>query len=203
MALEVNLQTLRWRLRDATAHLHERLDDSLGQLDLTQSVSYIQFLLVHANALPIVASGVAAHGIIFSNMQRLIGALQQDLTMLGVSASWLPASAPAALHLDPLAVGYVIGGSHFGKQVLARRHQKADDPLIATANNFLSSPAARAIWTTAEAQLTDVPGPQPEIDKLISNARHIFEIYLETLAEIRKNDGKYYPQYRQKPSAGT
>lgn len=141
------MDTLRNRLRAATALHHERVDAAFSTFQLSQPSGYRAFLLAHAHVLIPLEETLEHAGIALMiddwAQRRRAQALRADLADLGSAAP------PPTPHEVPLSAGwcwgaaYVIEGSRLGGRVLARRVAEADPsaPL-----RYLGHSSATPLW---------------------------------------------------------
>lgn len=193
MRAHIENMPIRWILRDATAALHAELDEKLGALDLTSHEQYSAFLNVHAVALSQIAVGLVP-GPLASGIDALIRAARQDLGLLGAISAEPPFQSRGLLH--PLGVAYVIGGSHFGKKILRRRHAAARDPRVLAASAFFDETSSEQIWNSAPELLQPVAADQ-SLDGPISSALDVFAVFLAASTQIRTSNGPNNPQFSQ------
>lgn len=170
----------RFRLRDATAASHRRVDAAFSAFDLAQPAGYRDFLAAqHAALQPIEAAltTAGAAGVLADwPARRRAALLVADLADLGVTPSRplepaFSVSGAAAL----LGAIYVLEGSRFGGAVLARRLAPGAPA------RFLGAAANAHAWRALVASLDlHLDGPR-ELQAAVSAARATFDVF-ETAA---------------------
>lgn len=124
--------TVRQRLRDGTASLHERLDARVTEVCLSPRADLGRLLAVHARAFPPVVAGLLAAG-----AARLWPGWDGPARLAALSAEAEPdasragrAGPPSAFGSDAMAWGglYALLGSRLGNRVILRRLGEAGEP---------------------------------------------------------------------------
>jgi len=159
------------RLRAATRTAHDRLDLSLGVLDLGDEADLDRFLSGHRRALSAAAPAVRT---LLPAVDGVIVALDADLAALGTrGAAARPLPAPSA---DALGLAYVISGAHLGNAVLHRRWASSARGRAANAGRFLADRAMRSAWPGIVAAI-EARHSASGFDSLTAGARAGFALY--------------------------
>jgi heme oxygenase len=172
--------SLRFRLRDATAKDHGRLDAVFAPFDLRKPEDYRRFLEINAAALVPLEKALAASGVsqvIPDWPQRSrVEALQSDVARLGGAIE--PSPAIATLDRDEIfGALYVLEGSRLGARVLLPIVLGSDDLRVATTNAYLSHGLDRPLWQSFVAML-ERHGETIEDDSgVIGGASLAFDIF--------------------------
>lgn len=172
------MDTLRNRLRAATAQHHERVDAAFSSFDLGQPSGYRAFLQAHAQVLIPLEAALERAGVDAMledwAQRRRAQALRADLDDLGA------ASPPPALLKTPLSQAwcwgatYVIEGSRLGGRVLARRAAEANPsaPL-----RYLSHSSTKPLWPSFLEQL-ELHATTCDWNDVLAGAHDTFERFL-------------------------
>src|SRR3712207_788351 len=123
--------TMRQRLREGLAPLHERLDARITEACLSPRADLRRLLAVHARAFPPVVAGVHAAG-----ASRLWPGWDGPARLAALSAELGPgapcggASRPESFGNEPMAWGglYALLGSRLGNKVILRRLAEGGEP---------------------------------------------------------------------------
>ncbi len=134
--------TLRSRLRSATAPLHDRLDASMSA-EVTSLPAYGRFLRVQLAARAPIEAWLAANAPAGLAPPPMAALLVDDLVALG--QPWSLASAPFSLakEADVFGAAWVLAGSHLGNRVIL---SKIGDSARRLPTAFLSDPAMALYW---------------------------------------------------------
>lgn len=172
------MDSLRQRLRQFGAPLHQQVDEAFSALALETPEGYRNFLLAHADALFSLEQRLEHNGI-----QRLLAdwparrrspALRADLQALGCpGGTALPALQQAT---DSWCWGavYVLEGSRLGAQVLVRRVQ-TEQPEAPT--RYLSHGNSALLWPSFLQQL-EAAAHQCREDQLRQGVEDAFGLFL-------------------------
>jgi heme oxygenase len=132
---------LRELLRGRTRNAHERLDSSIGALDLSQRTSYERFLRGTASALAPIELALEESGVeaLLPDWprRRRRQALQDDLSLLGSAFQPLPPLRPLE-RSELFGALYVLEGSRLGARIIRKRVTQSADPLVRKASAYLS-----------------------------------------------------------------
>ncbi|WP_375592051.1 biliverdin-producing heme oxygenase [Chitiniphilus eburneus] len=174
--------SLRARLRHATAPYHARVDACFSVFDLGSVEGYRAFLAAHAAALWPLELGLEAAGV--ENLltdwpaRRRRGALARDLVRLGMAPPDDGGVVPLRLADAAECWGalYTLEGSRLGGTVLARRVATA--PVLAGCLDYLSHGAGQALWPgfVAQLELAAARLPWPAICVGACAAFEIFDV---------------------------
>ena len=150
MNRDQNANSLRQRLKRATAANHDALDRRLSSLDLTDPGDYGRFLQVQYAARAGIEVWFARQGQCVIEPPATTGLLTADLAALGITApAWRPFAPPAGS--DPIGVAWALGGSSLGNRALLarlRRGAPSDWPVA-----FLSDTQMPAFWSGVKPHL--------------------------------------------------
>jgi len=179
------METLRNRLRAATAPQHERVDAAFSAYQLDRPDGYRAFLQAHAQVLipleiALEEAGIEAMLDDWPQRSRR-RALLEDLQALG---SEQPLSTQSGAAPSPgwcWGAAYVIEGSRLGGRVLARR--------VAVANpsaplRYLSHSDATPLWPSFLHTL-EQQGPACDWSELLTGAHATFERFLDAARSNR------------------
>jgi len=174
----MSLSNARFSLRDATAPLHERVDQAFAAFDLSDAGDYARFLAAHARALPPLERLVTAEGG-WGGWAPRAEALMADLADIGLKP---PAPLPVEIGPDPAhlwAVQYVLEGAKLGGQVLA---QRVPDGFP---RRYLAAPFQPELWRRFQTELNSAAsaGDEGWLDAAIVGARVAFDLF-ETAARV-------------------
>ncbi|GAB6388889.1 biliverdin-producing heme oxygenase [Stutzerimonas marianensis] len=170
--------SIRLRLRAATAAQHERVDAAFSSYNLEDQAGYRAFLLAHLRVVQPVEvalekSGIAALITDWPARQRR-HALLADLEALGTAG---PLTEPLAIRPTPgwcLGACYVLEGSRLGNRLLARRVAAANPgaPL-----HYLAHSDTTPSWPGFLEQFEQGAKQQPW-DQLLAGARDCFDLFV-------------------------
>jgi len=148
------MTSLRQRLREFGAGLHQEVDDAFSALSLESAEGYCRFLRAHAAALFSLEKTLEQNGIAqFLNdwpQRRRSEALRADLLALGCAPVAPLASRATASAAWCWGAAYVLEGSRLGGQVLARRLQAAQP---GAPMNYLGHATVAGLWPAFLQQL--------------------------------------------------
>lgn len=139
----------RWVLRRETQAQHDRLDQLIGTLDLSEMASLRIFLRSHLVFFQSIKNVDGDRAI-----PNLITCLLADIATFDASPK--PAKVEALVGLDPLAVDYIVSGSRLGNEVLKRRWMKSNDLSVLKANRYFSAEAGINPWQQVCLALSSV-----------------------------------------------
>jgi heme oxygenase len=176
---------LRFRLRDATAADHARLDTLFSSLDLRKSGDYRRFLEVTAAALIPLEEALGASGVNDTvpdwPQRSRTAALRSDLSRLGGSVDPLPpVTTPDRDTI--FGVLYVLEGSRLGARVLLPIVLGSDDLRVATTNAYLSHGLERPLWQSFVATLERHGETIADDDGVIAGATLAFDLFARAAA---------------------
>jgi len=170
----------RLALRNATGPTHERTDAAFSTLDLGVREDYAVFLASHWLAYsalePVFAADLPAE----ARPPVMTGLLAEDLAALDLAP---PDRARPVFRGDALGAAYVVGGSHFGKRVLSRRHAASTDPQVRVAGSYLASPALSEYWPALQ-DAVEKAAPDG-LERLIAGADAGFALFADCLALVQ------------------
>lgn len=174
-------QTVRGRLRAATAEAHARVDRGFSAFDWTSRAGYAAFLRAQAAALlPLeraLDAGGAADGLGIGWAGRRRGAaLLADLAALGAAVPEGERAAPIAAPAAALGTIYVLEGSRLGGSLI-KRSVPTDFPAA-----FLA-PGPEGGWRALLAALERALADEDLLDEAIAAARAAFARF-ERSAEL-------------------
>lgn len=151
----LNMESLLFHLREATAASHEMLDAAFGSLDLSGVEGYKRFLSGHAIGL------ASLHPAFRTFVERDLelecpdypAMLATDLATVGIDVAYLPTITPNA-PLTPNAVGYVIAGSRLGLTSISRNGYWGRDHNLPS--TYMEDTRGLAIWKATAARLKQI-----------------------------------------------
>jgi heme oxygenase len=176
---------LRYRLRDATADAHARLDAQLETFDLRQLSDYRRFLEISAAALLPLEAALVEAGVerVFPDWpsRSRTRALLADLDRTGGVARPLP--APDALDFAGiLGTMYVLEGSRLGARLLLEDVLQSSDAVVAGATAYLGHGAGRPLWQSFVESLERHAASLDEDTRAIAGARRAFGLFEDAVA---------------------
>ena len=146
--------SLRARLRDATAPLHDRLDNAIGALNLADRDQYAQFLRIQLAAREPIERWTERYCPSDLCPPSTAQLLKADLSALGEIAPFVAAAFALPESADPIGLAWALAGSHLGNRVL-RRSLGADLP-----SAFLDDAAMPAFWQEIAPRLEAPPSTE-------------------------------------------
>lgn len=165
----------RFRLKEATAAAHGRVDDAFAGYDLSDGTGYGPFLEAQAASLIPLEAALTAAGADRLVEQwaehRRAPLLEADLAALGIA---LPAPlAPPPISDDAELAGalYVLEGSRLGGAVLARR------VLPDLPGTFLNACQAPGRWTRFAKSLDQLLDTPAKLEPAIATALAVFAMF--------------------------
>ena len=176
--------TLRSRLRAETADDHARLDSAISTADVATRSGFVRFMQTHEAAFRALDSVARS-----PQLHDLADRAARDLQSLGAEAVVLPRIEAA---LDPWAVEYVVQGSRLGTKVLKRRWQESTDPQVRAASAYFDAPSDPAAWRSTCDALDALPAKGAEADRIVADARRIFDIFSDALARAPGAKGLHF-----------
>lgn len=180
------MDSVRQRLKQASAGLHQQVDEAFSDFSLATPDGYRAFLRAHAAALFALEAALERNAIdtLLEDwpQRRRSVALRHDLEALGDEA-------PPALGLPqaPLNTGwcwgacYVLEGSRLGGQLLARRLQQAQPgaPMA-----YLAHAARAGLWQGFLQRLETAAGGCDE-GELRRGVEDAFQLFLDAARQQR------------------
>ena len=174
------MPSLRDRLRADTALSHDCVDRAYSALDLTQPDDLRTFLRTQWLVLSRMSCRPGRHSSVAAALgSRMADALRADLGVLGAT----PVGAGSQRPLHATAVLYMLLGSSLGTQVLRRRWLGTSDPAVAAAGRYLGLAAPQGAWPTLCEELAEHPSQGTEADRIVWDARALFDLHLTVLAD--------------------
>jgi len=173
---------MRFELKRRTTVAHERLDAAVSRLSLADRGAYTVFLQTHQAAYQSLLTVISGRHWMTQILQQGRAELVRDLDVLGASEPDHRVVTIPSLH--PLAVAYVVTGSHFGKKILSRRWAETTDPKVAAAGTFLTSSRLAAGWKELMAELDDVPRTNAMIQTLATDADRVFTLFYDCFCAV-------------------
>ena len=168
---------MRFELKRRTAFAHERLDAAVSRLSLIDRGTYTVFLQTHLAAYQSLLTVIKGRHWMTQILQQGRTELMRDLGVLG--APELDHRMVTIPSLHPLAVAYVITGSHFGKKILSRRWAETTDTKVAAAGSFLTSSRLEAGWKELMTELGGLPRTDAMIQTLATDADRVFTLFCD------------------------
>lgn len=161
-------------MRSMTKGTHDRLDASIGALDLCDPDEYRDFLTIQLAARRPIEDWCAAHMPAQLRPPAQSGLIASDLAMLDSSAAvHTPEFTPDA-DADALGVAWALGGSSMGNRAMLARMQKHSPSQMPTA--FLADPAMSAYWAALKPRL-EQPVSAALIGRATSGANAVFQCF--------------------------
>jgi heme oxygenase len=147
----------------------------MSKLDLTKRHGYCRFLQSHHFAYVRLAAMLNSPVV-----EELAGLLATDLECLGCEA--IDLSEPDTLKVSSnaphmIGVSYVLGGSHFGKNVLRKRWSKSDDAAVKDSGRFLQSDGNRKLWLNFQSLVSGRDFPMAERQTIETAAEATFQLF--------------------------
>ena len=175
--LDMSAPTLRDRLREGSADIHERLDSAVGGADLRTVDGYGKFLGMNARAFDALARS-GATGLLATNamLDALAHAAATDLDTLGRPRPPATTLRPVL----PLAVDYVVLGSRLGTRLLRRTWQTGDEARVLAADRYFTKPEHTDLWRTLCRDLSAMPGDDPAAQTVLDDVKALFALFLES-----------------------
>jgi heme oxygenase len=175
---------LRFRLKEATAAAHRRLDDRVSGLDLQKFDDYRRYLAASAAALLPLEAALRGAGVaqVFPDWEdrSRTAAIRHDLALLGATLPPLPPS-PRLSRANIFGVMYVLEGSRLGAKFLLRTVETSPDPRVATATAYLAHGAGRPLWPGFVARLRSAALTADDEAEVFDGARLAFDLFTKTL----------------------
>lgn len=171
-------------LREATAHLHAKVDARFAPLLEGDEVGYHQFLLRSAVAvLPLeqaLQSSRISEILPDWHQRSRSAALREDLATLSLREP--PCQAPPEMRGEAFQFGvsYVLEGSRLGARVLLDR---ATGPGIRQAMRYLAHGAGLSLWQTFVNRLEASSAVQMELQEALAGATAAFHSFLDADAD--------------------
>ena len=175
---------MRSQLKQWTTKTHARLDQRMSMLVLADRADYTAFLRTHQAAYAILLRGVPSQHWFSATLCCALADLSADLGQLGVDPMQLDGLTPKT-DIHPLAIAYVIAGSHFGKHVLRRRWSRSDDDLVLSAGAYLSNRALKDAWARLMAEFETISAPEQAVRQLGPDADGVFALFMDCLARAQ------------------
>ncbi len=174
-------QGMRWRLRQATADAHARVDAALGALALATRPGYASFLsTVAAATLPLEAA-MAALGVEVElpgwSDRRCGEGLLADLSGLGAGLVRIDLDPPPEGPGAALGMAYVLEGSRLGSRLILGRVLDAGDPLLAANSRHLRRCEDLAAWRATLARVEEVAGDPAAAEGALRGAAYAFAAF--------------------------
>jgi len=167
---------MRDALKAETQQIHETVDDAFSTLDLTKRADFAVFLTAHHLAYSALKQSCPWPSFISGELDGLQDQITADLGNLEcprASAVFRPELAI----FDPLGVGYVIGGSHFGKRVLRKRWSRTTDGRVRAADQYLNTDLLDRVWAKTITALDEPCLDDPRKEIVAASATATFELF--------------------------
>ena len=171
---------MRSILRQRTLAAHRCVDDVVSDLSLCERGQYITFLQTHHLAYQTILGTMPVGHWVSALLRDLLAKLESDLGKLDsivIAKPMIGLTQP----LQPLAVAYVICGSHFGKTILRKRWSKSTDPAVRAAGGFLADTTLKHGWQRLMELLAELEKPAEEFNSLADDADRTFQLFLDCL----------------------
>ena len=178
---------MRAILKTGTRQIHEQVDDAFSTLDLADYHDYSVFLNAHFRAYSTLCHHHPDQTPLGDALRDLRCLLARDLQSLGAANTIVQTQKmPSTLH--PLGIGYVIGGSHFGKRVLQKRWSKSTDTRVLHAGRYLDTHLLKELWMT---MLVALNAEQNEVPAIIESATATFALFFKSLTDAKAASTKH------------
>jgi heme oxygenase len=185
---------LRYRLRDATAGAHARLDAQLGAFNLRRLSDYRRFLEISAAALlPLEAALVEAGvGRVFPDWpsRSRTRALLADLDRTGGVARPLPVPGPLDF-AGILGTMYVLEGSRLGARLLLEDVRQSSDAVVTGATAYLAHGAGHPLWQSFVESLERHAASLDDDTRAITAARRAFGLFEDAMARMNGTESTH------------
>jgi heme oxygenase len=176
--------SIRERLRQAGAELHQQVDALFSSYRLTDLEGYSAFLVAHAWALFPMEEMLEASGIEAMmpewNQRRRRFALAEDLAVLGVAIPAYEALQTCTNEATLWGYAYVLEGSRLGAKMISRHVAGSDEPLVRAATHYLNHAPqpGQAGWPAFLAELERRAAEWKE-DDLFKGQSQAFGLFLQ------------------------
>lgn len=178
--------TLRFRLKDATAEAHARLDARMADQDLSDRGVYGRFLQAHAAVI-----GPAERALEQAGVSRLLAdwperrrapALTSDMDRLRLTGggAWEPVIAGEAESFGAL---YVLEGSRLGGRILASRVEASSDADVREAVAYLNHGVGERLWMSFLNSLEASVDTRAGLARAQCSALSVFTAFSDALDE--------------------
>ncbi len=176
---------MRSQLKQWTTKTHALLDQRMSMLVLADRSDYATFLQTHHAAYAILSMGLPSQHWISATLHCALTDLSADLGRLGVDSMPLDGLTPKD-DIHPLAIAYVVAGSHFGKHILHRRWSRSDDDLVLSAGAYLSNTVLKDAWARLMSEFETIPTPDQAVQQLGPDADWVFVLFMACLARAQE-----------------
>jgi len=174
---------LRQALKSDLQPEHDRVDERMGALDLTNLADLDRFLQVHFStwsALDAVGDE-ARHA-----LETRVSSLDKDLATLGVPARPLP-----KITVHDHSILYMAYGSKMGTAVLRKRWLRATDPTVRLAQEFLTLPDDHHAWNRLCYTLSKEQSDTENAKTVLAGVRTIYALFSKSMASV---GGEHFSQ---------
>lgn len=174
MKQATDTHNLRSALRSMTKAAHDRLDASIGTLDLSDPAEYSDFLAIQYAARRPIEAWCAANMPADMCPPAQSDLIAADLATLGSrSPDHCPAFTPPA-NAGWLGIAWALGGSSMGNRAMLARMHKSSAHDWPTA--FLADAAMTEYWAALKPRL-EQPVSDALIDKAANGANAVFQCF--------------------------
>lgn len=167
-------RTLRDHLRLATKGEHDRLDASVGALDIAAVDDYRRFLSMQLAARRPVEAWLADRNAPCGPPPSLVPLIEADLRSLGGAVASSPVAFDPPPEADVIGAYWAIAGSSMGNRAMQVRLSRVSPDFPA---EFLSDPATVRYWQKLKP-LIEAPCEESEAQHAIACARAVFATFV-------------------------
>lgn len=166
---------LRLKLREDTKDAHTRLDQALIKYDLTTLSGLTSYLSVHYLARLHLSEILVGYEYLRDESARLDD-LRLDFSTLCVRPPrWETGLINVPQH--PLGLIYVMAGSSLGGKILYKNWSATPDPLVKSANHFVTNSKDSEMWTRFLAYIQTEKFSDQETNRIVKSANYCFEVF--------------------------
>ncbi len=176
---------MRLQLKQWTSATHDQLDQRMSMLILTDLGDYAVFLRTHHAAYAVLLETLPARHWMYAPIHNALADLSADLAQIGVKPM-LPVRLEPRCNIHPLAVAYVVAGSHFGKHVLHRRWARSTDRAVLSAGAYLASDGLKQAWHRLMRAFDTITAPEQLLPQLGPDADRVFGLFRDCLEQAQK-----------------
>lgn len=162
-------------LRDQTRPDHDRLDELIGTLDISQRLGFTTFAEMHLSCFLAMQARQSATSKSAQTLRNMIDGLRKDLSVVTDRKTVTRAELPN--HVAPLAIDYIVAGSRLGSKVLRKRWSKSTDGKVQGASVYFQQPVDPRLWPETCQALSDVVPTSAQAGAIIKDTKALFQLF--------------------------
>lgn len=169
------IDDFRMVLRDQTRSDHDRLDQLVGSLDISQRSGFTAFAEMHLSCFLAMQSRQSEDSNSVQTLQDMIDGLRKDL--LVITDRETVTRSELTHTVAPLAIDYIVAGSRLGSKVLRKRWSKSTDASVQGASVYFQQDADPKLWPETCASLSEVASTSLQAATIVKDTKTLFQLF--------------------------